>query len=101
MATELRSIEHVFVVLLENRSFDHMLGYASLPAWSPTRPSVEGLKSDQAWIDQFTNILDGKPFPVHAFNERRIDDPPHTRPTIAMQLATAPGARGPMTGFQF
>ena len=28
----LDQIEHIVVVMLENRSFDHMLGYLSLPA---------------------------------------------------------------------
>jgi len=30
-AARLEQIEHIVVVMLENRSFDHMLGYLSLP----------------------------------------------------------------------
>lgn len=94
-----RAIDQIFIVMLENRSFDHMLGYASLAPWSATRPSVEGLQATPGWIDGFTSVFDGHRFPPHLFAERRIDDPPHTRATIATQLATASGAAGPMTGF--
>jgi phospholipase C len=31
MTTDLNLIEHIFVVMMENRSFDHMLGYLDLP----------------------------------------------------------------------
>src|ERR1700733_7432159 len=31
-AKRLEQIDHIVVVMLENRSFDHMLGYLSLPA---------------------------------------------------------------------
>jgi len=31
MPTDLNLIEHIFVVMMENRSFDHMLGYLDLP----------------------------------------------------------------------
>jgi phospholipase C len=38
----LDKIEHIVVLMLENRSFDHMLGYLSLEAG---RSDVDGLKS--------------------------------------------------------
>lgn len=38
----LKKIEHIVVLMLENRSFDHMLGYLSLEAG---RTDVEGLKA--------------------------------------------------------
>jgi len=92
-------IEHVIIVMMENRSFDHMLGYLNLPPWNVQRPAVDGVSTDPAWIHRFTNMLDGRPFPPFAFTERRIDDPPHTRATIATQLGTSAGAAGTMTGF--
>jgi len=76
-----------------------MLGYLNLPPWNATRPPVDGVSLDPAWIARYTNLLDGRRFAPHAFTERRIDDPPHTRPTIAMQLGTSAGAAGSMTGF--
>jgi phospholipase C len=40
-AANLQKIEHIVVLMLENRSFDHMLGYLSLEAG---RSDVDGLK---------------------------------------------------------
>ena len=95
----LAAIEHIVVVMMENRSFDHMLGYLNLPPWNTGRPATEGVSLDPAWVQRYTNMLDGRPFAPHAFTDRLIDDPPHTRPTIAIQLGTSAGAAGPMTGF--
>ena len=30
---DLQAIDTILIVMLENRSFDHMLGYLSLPDW--------------------------------------------------------------------
>jgi phospholipase C len=38
-SSALAQIEHIVVVMLENRSFDHMLGYLSLDG---RRPVVDG-----------------------------------------------------------
>jgi phospholipase C len=40
-AANLQKVDHVVVVMLENRSFDHMLGYLSL---SGRRPEIDGLR---------------------------------------------------------
>jgi hypothetical protein len=96
----LAAIEHIVVVTMENRSFDHMLGYLSLPPWNAARPPVDGVSLDPAWLQRFTNFLDGRSFPPHAFTDRRIDDPPHTRPSIAIQLGTSAGAAGPSPRMQ-
>ncbi|MGH3419716.1 MAG: alkaline phosphatase family protein, partial [Streptosporangiaceae bacterium] len=40
-AANLGKVDHVVVVMLENRSFDHMLGYLSL---SGGRPEIDGLR---------------------------------------------------------
>jgi phospholipase C len=93
------SIEHIVIVMMENRSFDHMLGYLNLPPWNAMRPAVNGVSLDPAWIQRYTNMLDSRQFAPHAFTDRQIDDPPHTRPTVAMQLGTSAGGAGPMTGF--
>lgn len=100
MPTDLRrAIDHIVVIFMENRSFDHMLGYRSLPPWNQGRPNLDGVKLDQAWIDRYTNYLDSVPYPPHQFTDRVIEDPPHTRPTIAVQLGSSAGAEGSMTGF--
>jgi phospholipase C len=84
----------------ENRSFDHMLGYLSLPPWN--RPDVDGLKNDAAWLAKFANPHNGEsfsPFRLPNPGAKLPDDPNHDRYHIATQLG-APAADGyPMTGF--
>jgi hypothetical protein len=46
MPSGLELIDTVVVVILENRSFDHTLGYLNLP--SSERIPLEGLQSDPA-----------------------------------------------------
>ena len=100
MPTELRrAIDHIVVISMENRSFDHMLGYRNLPPWNKGRPKIDGVKLDQAWIDRYTNYLYAVPYPPHQFTNRVIEDPPHSRPSIEVQLSPSAGAQGPMTGF--
>jgi phospholipase C len=98
-ANQLSALEHIVVVMLENRSFDHMLGYLNLPPWNAGRAAVDGVSLDPAWVRRFTNFYGSRSFAPHDFTDRLIDDPPHTRPTIALQLGTSLGAEGPMTGF--
>lgn len=42
-AARLNKIEHIIVLMMENRSFDHVLGYLSLPQYSDGAPAVNGL----------------------------------------------------------
>lgn len=95
MASPLDLIDTVIVVLLENRSFDHMLGHLSLEG--PGQMAVEGLQSDPEWLQRHANS-GVAPF---AFTATHIDDPPHEMKTIALQLGTpaAPGGPFPMNGF--
>ncbi|MEA2299690.1 MAG: phospholipase [Solirubrobacteraceae bacterium] len=52
----LHKIDHIVVVMLENRSFDHMLGYLSVEGG---RPDVDGLAAGMA------NQHAGHTYPVH------------------------------------
>jgi phospholipase C len=66
-ATEnLAKIEHIVVLMLENRSFDHMLGYLSLECG---RNDVEGLKPGM------TNEAAGTQYPVVHLPQTHIPDP--------------------------
>ena len=60
-ANQLNSIEHVVVLMLENRSFDHMLGflYADAGNRSPSGQPFEGLTGDES-----NPGPDGRPVPV-------------------------------------
>jgi len=40
--TDLKNIEHIFIVMMENRSFDHLLGYLELPPHN--RTDIVGIK---------------------------------------------------------
>jgi phospholipase C len=62
----LGKIEHIVVLMLENRSFDHMLGYLSLEAG---RTDVDGLKAGIA------NEADGHSYPVKHLTATHIPNP--------------------------
>ena len=100
----LSDIETIVIVIMENRSFDHLCGYLSLPAGDGAPPlAVEGLRADAAWRDPFVNLFEGAPYPLHRLGPETqiIDDPDHTQKSIAMQITTAPasGPPGQMGGF--
>jgi phospholipase C len=101
MAIDLSKIKNIVVVMLENRSFDHMLGYLSLPPFS--RKDVDGQNADPAWLTRFTNSdgdLSHRPFlsaDPHTMPEEF--DPPHERPNVAANLGKLQGDRYPMNGF--
>ncbi len=70
----LASIDHIVVLMMENRSFDHMLGYLSLPVSKNGmgREDVDGLKGDES------NVYNGNTFPSFELNETIFSpDPPH------------------------
>jgi phospholipase C len=52
----LQKVDHVVIVMLENRSFDHMLGYLCL---SGRRPEIDGLRAGLA------NEYQGRAYSVH------------------------------------
>ena len=74
-------IEHIVVLMLENRSFDHMLGYLSLEGG---RSDVDGLKAE------FSNSYNGQEYPVHHCTrtawDGELEDPCHGPKCIDLQL---------------
>jgi phospholipase C len=97
----LQDIDHIVFVMLENRSFDHMLGYLSLddPA---DPPRIDGLRSDKAWQSSFANLGDGTRYVVSRLKKKtEIKDPPHGSASVAAQMnaPTADGAHARMGGF--
>ncbi len=82
MPTALEQIEHFFIVMMENRSFDHMLGYLSLP---PHNAPVKGIK--QAWQAEYHNVFEGVLYmPQHRTDPAVPVDPPHERKDMAIQI---------------
>ena len=96
--TDLAQIQTIIILLMENRSFDHMLGYLRLPACGGNT-NVDGVRDDQAWLNAVANKWQGFSYPPGPLLEPRFPDPPHERPDIARQLG-AVGANGfPLDGF--
>jgi phospholipase C len=82
----LRKIDHIVVLMLENRSFDHMLGYLSLEGG---RDDVDGLR------EGLGNDYDGRRYPIHHLETTAIlDDPDHSARSVDLQLGG-----GAMNGF--
>ena len=76
-AANLEKVDHVVVVMLENRSFDHMLGYLSL---SGGRAEIDGLRPGLA------NDYQGRTYPVHHLDATALGmDPDHSAGAIDTQ----------------
>jgi phospholipase C len=95
----LQDIDTIIIVIMENRSFDHVLGYLSLPGAG--QMSVEGLQAGGAWLDAHANIHNGVVYRSTLLDPavQTIDDPSHSRETIAVQINTPPQGGGLMGGF--
>jgi phospholipase C len=97
----LDQITTVVVVMMENRSFDHLLGYLALkPGWQ----MVEGVKpNDPAWVESTTNIYGGvryAPFEQKNVTGKMAADPPHEWKDIARQMGHLDASgKFPMNGF--
>ena len=76
--TNLEKAGHIVVLMLENRSFDHMLGYLSLEGG---RGDVDGLRGE------FANEHDGRSYPIHHLDSTSIaDDPDHPASSVDLQI---------------
>ncbi|MFL5959997.1 MAG: phospholipase C [Gaiellaceae bacterium] len=87
-AAALAKVEHIVVLMLENRSFDHMLGYLSLEGG---REDVDGLKTGMA------NEYGGRAYPIHHLDRTAFlpqEDPDHSGEATSVQIAG-----GEMSGF--
>ena len=98
-AGRLERIEHIVVVMMENRSFDHMLGYLSLPATlgGRERTDVDGLRGP----DENFNLHDGQRYPIHHLARTEFageaEDPDHSGPSVDEQLSN--GGQGFVDNF--
>jgi phospholipase C len=88
-----RKIEKVFVLMLENRSYDHLLGFAALtgidPAGQPTR--ADDFAGKDLTQPPFVNLTRGgvavSPTPTAVFKIADEDkDPPHEFIDILLQM---------------
>ncbi len=83
--TGLEKIDHIVVLMLENRSFDHLLWYLSLEGG---RGDIDGLR------EEFANDHNGRRYPVHHLGTAIPDDPDHSARSVDLQVGG-----GKMNGF--
>jgi phospholipase C len=102
--TDLNKIDTIIIVMMENRSFDHMLGYLSLPDYG--RTDVEGLRykanvDPPVWDSEFVLLGGYTPFrmPDTTTPLPNKMDPPHERPNIEKQRGAYADGAYPMNGF--
>jgi phospholipase C len=90
----LANIDTVVVAMMENRSFDHLLGFLS-HEWYDKRPDVDGLHLHGADFNWDNPDNEGHPYPPTATPDGYLpSDLPHGRELVALQI----GERA-MTGF--
>jgi phospholipase C len=80
----LARVDHIVVLMLENRSFDHLLGYLKLEAGLP----VEGLDASMS------NAHAGKTYKVHHLKSTKLNknqDPGHGGADVKQQLSAGNG----------
>ncbi|MGD0679231.1 MAG: alkaline phosphatase family protein [Polyangiaceae bacterium] len=73
------ALEHVFVLMLENRSFDHLFGFSGLSgidAATGAPTAVDGLRGNES------NTLAGKSYPVVRGGRRSMDSRSGTEPSL-------------------
>jgi len=90
-----RGIQYVFVLMLENRAFDHMLGFSGITGTD----AVSGLPTKVNGLDgtEF-NTFNGQPYPViPSADDVMPVDPGHEFPDVLQQLC-GPGAIYPSGG---
>jgi phospholipase C len=98
----LEKIKTIVLVMMENRSFDHMLGYRSLP---PLNIPLDGQRENAAWKNAVANVdtINGRaqePFPnLNPYSLPSGFDPPHQRTDVAMHLGDFVNGVYAMNGF--
>ena len=95
MTKGLDNLKHIVVLMMENRSFDHMLG-----ALKAQDSRIDGLNGDEFNPD--TTGVEVKVRPEAAYQGQLDPDPDHHFPGVNLQLfdgTTGPPARPSMQGF--
>ena len=91
MPKDLSRVQTVVIAMLENRSFDHILGYLGLPdSGHPLAGRIEGIQHAQVYYAHDT----WQPRPITS--PSMTPDPPHEREDIDRQINSI---AGPMHGF--
>ena len=91
MPKDLSRIQTIVIAMMENRSFDHMLGYLGLPdSGHPNAARIEGVQNAQWYYAHDA-------YQPHPLTSSSLDPgPPHEREDIDIQINSL---AGPMKGF--
>src|ERR1700690_4307112 len=95
MSAGLNNLKHVVVLMMENRSFDHILG-----ALKAEDPRINGLTGQESNLD--TSNEPAKVQPIAKFQGELDPDPDHHFPAVYKQLyfgTSGPPAQPSMGGF--
>src|ERR1700721_1650153 len=95
MAPGLEKLQHIVVLMMENRSFDHMLG--SLTA---VNPQIDGVTNQLSNPDPTGALV--KPQALAEFQGQLDPDPDHHFPAVDLQIFggdTSPNRVANMQGF--
>ena len=95
MPPGLDQLRHIVVLMMENRSFDHMLG--SLKA---VNQQIDGITDQLSNPDTNGNLVSSQP--LAAFQGQLDPDPDHHFPAVDLQIfggSTSPGRQPNMQGF--
>lgn len=79
IAPGLDALRHIVVVMMENRSFDHMLG-----SLSAVDPRIDGVRDDLSNPDTAGNPV--KPLPLAEFQGQLDPDPDHHFAAVDLQI---------------
>src|ERR1700727_2808929 len=97
MPAGLDNLKHIVVLMMENRSFDHMLG--SLKA---VNPQIDGITAADPYSNPDTNGNAVKPQALAQFQAQLQPDPDHHFPAVDLQIfggSTDPNRVANMQGF--
>jgi phospholipase C len=81
LPTSTDNVKHLIVLMLENRSFDHMLGYSGIPG-------IDGLQGTESNLDSSGNTITVSMDAKYAGDYRA--DPGHHFPDVTEQLFEKP-----------
>ena len=93
MSTGLDNLKHIVVLMMENRSFDHMLG-----ALKQKYPKINGLTGNESNPDTKGAIV--KVQPNAQFQSQLDPDPDHHFPGVDLQIFGAPPGPGRVANMQ-
>jgi phospholipase C len=91
MTAGVQNLKHIVVVMMENRSFDHMLG-----SLKSVNSKIDGLKGNEFNLD--TNNEPAKVQPQAKFQSQLDPDPDHHFPAVHKQIFDGGPASNPTMG---